>query len=84
MTTCNGHLDCTVQEMKRSFRESTVNFFRGFINALKFSPFLKLCLATFMVFNGFMLVASFQAYVIIYYVFFGDQSLGAQYAGWVD
>ena len=30
-----------------------------------------------------MMVASFQAYVIIYYVFAGDQSLGAEYAGWV-
>lgn len=63
-------------------RRSTVDFFRGFVSALKFSPFLKLCLATFMVFNGFMLVASFQSYVIIYYVFSGDQSLGAEYAGW--
>ena len=29
-----------------------------------------------------MLVASFQFYVIIFYVFEGDQALGAQYAGW--
>ena len=29
-----------------------------------------------------MLVSSFQFYVIIYYVFAGDQSLGAEYAGW--
>lgn len=65
-----------------ALRESTRNFFRGFATALKFSPFLKLCLATFMVFNGFMMVASFQSYVIIYYVFSGDQSLGAEYAGW--
>jgi GPH family glycoside/pentoside/hexuronide:cation symporter len=43
---------------------------------------LKLCAATFLVFNGFMLVASFQFYVIIYYVFGGDQVLGAEYAGW--
>jgi glycoside/pentoside/hexuronide:cation symporter, GPH family len=50
---------------------------------LKFAPFLKLCAATFLVFNGFMLVSSFQFYVIIYYVFAGDQSLGAEYAGWV-
>jgi GPH family glycoside/pentoside/hexuronide:cation symporter len=71
-----------VQEIKAGFRRSTINFFKGFATALKFSPFLKLCLATFMVFNGFMLVASFQSYVIIYYVFAGDQSLGAQYAGW--
>ena len=63
-------------------RESARDFLQGFVTSLKFSPFLKLCLATFMVFNGFMLVSSFQFYVIIYYVFGGDQSLGAEYAGW--
>jgi GPH family glycoside/pentoside/hexuronide:cation symporter len=74
--------EAAVEEIKVGFRRSTANFFTGFKTALQFSPFLKLCLATFMVFNGFMLVASFQSYVIIYYVFGGDQSLGAQYAGW--
>ena len=64
------------------FRHSMGQFFQGFLATLKFRPFLKLCAATFLVFNGFILVASFQAYVIIYYVFAGDQSLGAQYAGW--
>jgi len=58
------------------------NFFSGFAMTLKFSPFLKLCAATFLVFNGFMMVASFQSYIIIYYVFAGDQELGAEYAGW--
>jgi GPH family glycoside/pentoside/hexuronide:cation symporter len=29
-----------------------------------------------------MLISSFQFYVIIYYVFGGDQELGAEYAGW--
>jgi len=58
------------------------SFFRGFVLTLKFRPFLKLCAATFLVFNGFMMVASFQYYVIIYYVFSGDQAQGALYAGW--
>jgi GPH family glycoside/pentoside/hexuronide:cation symporter len=58
------------------------SFFKGFVITLKFRPFLKLCAATFLVFNGFMLVASFQFYVIIYYVFGGDQTQGALYAGW--
>ncbi|MEH6606299.1 MAG: MFS transporter, partial [Pseudomonadales bacterium] len=58
------------------------DFFNGFIATIKFRPFLSLCAATFLVFNGFMLVSSFQFYVIIYYVFGGDQSLGAEYAGW--
>lgn len=57
-------------------------FFKGFFLTLRFRPFLKLCAATFLVFNGFMLVASFQYYVIIYYVFSGDQAQGALYAGW--
>ena len=64
------------------FRRSMARFFQGFLATLRFRPFLKLCAATFLVFNGFILVSSFQAYVIIYYVFSGDQSLGARYAGW--
>lgn len=58
------------------------DFFSGFATTLKFTPFLKLCLATFLVFNGFILVASFQTYVIVYYVFAGDVDLGFKYAGY--
>ncbi len=57
-------------------------FFRGFATTLKSRPFLKLCVATFLVFNGFMLISSFQFYVIIYYVFGGDKVRGAEYAGY--
>jgi GPH family glycoside/pentoside/hexuronide:cation symporter len=61
---------------------NVTDFVRGFAITLKFTPFLKLCLATFLVFNGFMLVSSFQFYVIIYYVFGGDTVKGAEYAGY--
>ena len=57
------------------------SFFHGFLLTLKFKPFLKLCLATFLVFNGFILIASFQSYVIIYYVFGGDAEQGAAFVG---
>ena len=53
----------------------------GMKSTLSSRPFLKLCAATFLVFNGFMLISSFQFYVIIYYVFRGDQARGAEYAG---
>ncbi len=33
-------------------------------------------------FNGFILISSFQYYVIIYYVFGGDQELGSKWAGY--
>ena len=60
----------------------THEFLKGFATTLRFRPFLKLCLATFLVFNGFIMVASFQFYVVIYYVFGGDKVLGAEYAGY--
>lgn len=59
-----------------------VEFFKGFLTTIKFTPFLRLCVATFLVFNGFMLVASFSSYVIIYYVYSGDKFAGAELMGW--
>jgi glycoside/pentoside/hexuronide:cation symporter, GPH family len=66
----------------KTVKENLAEFFRGFGVTLSNKPFLKLCLATFLVFNGFILISSFQFYVIIYYVFGGDQAEGAKYAGW--
>lgn len=66
----------------KSFKNNIKNFFKGFAVTVKSKPFLKLCLATFLVFNGFILVSAFQFYVIIYYVTGGDQNLGAEYAGY--
>ncbi len=57
------------------------DFFSGFVKALSFKPFFKLCVATFLVFNGFILIAAFQSYVIIYYVFAGDQEAGSVFVG---
>jgi GPH family glycoside/pentoside/hexuronide:cation symporter len=59
----------------------TLDFFKGFFVALKFKPFLLLCAATFLVFNGFMAISGFSSYVIIYYIFGGNQDAGATYMG---
>ncbi|MCX5731152.1 MAG: MFS transporter, partial [Deltaproteobacteria bacterium] len=67
---------------KGGLRESIAGFLRGMKSTISSRPFLKLCAATFLVFNGFMLISSFQFYVIIYYVFKGDQARGAEYAGY--
>jgi len=66
----------------QGFRANAEEFLRGFVITVKSGPFLKLCLATFLVFNGFILISSFASYVIIYYVCGGDQTLGAKYVGW--
>jgi GPH family glycoside/pentoside/hexuronide:cation symporter len=62
--------------------EQVAGFWRGMKGTISSRPFLKLCAATFLVFNGFMLISSFQFYVIIYYVFRGDQARGSEYAGY--
>ena len=61
--------------------EVIMGFLRGFGKTLKFKPFLKLCGATILVFNGFILIAAVQPYVIIYYVMGGNQELGSVFFG---
>jgi len=61
--------------------QGMLDFLRGFMTTLRSKPFLKLCAATFLVFNGFILIAAFQSYVIIYYVFSGDTQAGAAFVG---
>ena len=56
-------------------------FLKGFAQSLRNRPFLKLCGATFLVFNGFQLIAAFQSYVIIYYIFAGDLGSAGYYIG---
>ncbi len=74
------------EKQTRTRREAILRriseFLRGFANTLKIRPFRKLCIATFLIFNGFIMVAAFQFYVIIYYVFSGDTVRGAEYAGY--
>ena len=53
---------------------NTLNFLKGLGTTLNCSPFVKLCAATFLVFNGYQLGASFSIYVMIYYVCNGDDS----------
>jgi GPH family glycoside/pentoside/hexuronide:cation symporter len=74
--------DDAADEKRGGFVGNIVGFFKGFGVTLSSGPFLKLCVATFLVFNGFILISSFQYYVIIYYVTGGDQNLGAKYAGY--
>ena len=61
---------------------NVLEFGRAFGTTLSSVPFLRLCAATFLVFNGFILVAAFQTYVVIYYVFAGDRDAAGWLMGW--
>jgi glycoside/pentoside/hexuronide:cation symporter, GPH family len=65
-----------------SLMGSIAGFLHGFKVTLKSRPFVNLCAAAFLVFNGFILISSLQSYVIIYYVFGGDMVRGAEFAGY--
>ena len=79
---CKGAVAPPVEKISAALARNMKCFLTGFAISLKFKPFVKLCIATFLVFNGFMLIASFQFYVIIYYIFGGDTVEGARYAGY--
>lgn len=70
------------KEDGRGLWGNVAEFFRGFLVTIRVKPFQRLCLATFLVFNGFMLVSSFSSYVIIYFVHGGDKDLGGKLMGW--
>ncbi len=57
-------------------------FVQGFRYTVTNRDFLLLGLATFLVFNGFQLIASFQTYVTIYYLYGGDRESAAILIGW--
>ncbi|MCU0329188.1 MAG: MFS transporter [Chitinophagales bacterium] len=44
-------------------------------NITKNIPFMRLCGATFLVFNGFQMVASFSYFIIVFYMFGGSYEL---------
>ncbi|MFO7896901.1 MAG: MFS transporter [Candidatus Cloacimonadales bacterium] len=57
-------------------------FFGGVVTTFKCKPFVKICAATFLVFNGFQLGMSFSIYVMIYYLFNGSDAAAGKLMGW--
>jgi len=62
--------------------QNMVEFWRGIVVTFKCKPFVKLCGATFLVFNGFQLGMSFSIYVMIYYLFGGNDGNAGTLMGW--
>jgi glycoside/pentoside/hexuronide:cation symporter, GPH family len=65
----------------KGFWRHLEDLFKGMGTTLKCGPFAKICAATFLVFNGFQLGISFSIYVMIYYVFHGDDKQGGTLLG---
>ncbi|NQV29686.1 MAG: MFS transporter [Candidatus Marinimicrobia bacterium] len=66
----------------KSFWENMAEFFKGISITFKNKPFVKLCASTFLVFNGFQLGMSFSIYIMIYYLFNGNDGDAGKLMGW--
>lgn len=56
--------------------------FRNIVKISKNKPFMRLCGATFLVFNGFQMVASFSFFIIVFYLFNGDYGAAGTWPAW--
>ncbi|MBK7407171.1 MAG: MFS transporter [Saprospirales bacterium] len=83
---CKG-LDASHMENRKEITFSTmfsnlIDLFKGIVQVFKNKPFVRLCGATFLVFNGFQMVASFSYFIIVFYMFRGDYGLAGYWPAW--
>ncbi|MFY0628994.1 MAG: MFS transporter [Flavobacteriaceae bacterium] len=68
----------SLKTLSSSFKE----LWLGIKEVFKNKPFMKLCGATFLVFNGFQMVASFSFFIIVFYIYNGDYGLASTWPAW--
>ena len=72
-------------QTKLSMKEFAANmkeFIKGIKQTISNKPFMKLCGATFLIFNGFQTIAQFAFFIIIFYLFNGDSGMAGQWPAW--
>jgi GPH family glycoside/pentoside/hexuronide:cation symporter len=83
---CRGIESSHIKNTKEiSFKELSNNFievFRGIAQAARNIPFVRLCASTFLIFNGFQLVASFAFFIILYHMFGGSFGDAGNWPAW--
>jgi len=66
----------------KELASNTKEFIVGIKQTITCKPFLKLCGATFFIFNGFQTIAQFAFFIIIFYLFKGDTVAAGQWPAW--
>ncbi|MDR4988313.1 MAG: MFS transporter [Bacteroidales bacterium] len=70
--------DLTIKNIAKNLKSLLRNMGLIFKNI----PFVRLCGATFLVFNGYQMVASFSYFIIVFYMFSGDYGAAATWPAW--
>jgi GPH family glycoside/pentoside/hexuronide:cation symporter len=64
---------------QKTFKETMGEFVQGIVITLRNKPFQKICMATFLIFNAFNMVAGFSWFIIVYYMNGGDPGLAGKW-----
>ncbi len=83
---CRG-LDASHMENRKKLTFTTIfsnlkDLLISIKEAVKNKPFMKLCGATFLVFNGYQIVASFSFFIFVFYIFNGSYEATATWPAW--
>ena len=70
--------DLTLKNIAKNFK----SLIRNMILIFKNKSFVRLCGATFLVFNGFQMVASFSYFIIVFYMFKGNYGVAGTWPAW--
>jgi len=68
----------------KSLAKNLKKLFEGIVQVTKNKPFMKLCGATFLVFNGFQLVAAFGVFIIVFYMYNGSYDMAGTWPAWFN
>jgi GPH family glycoside/pentoside/hexuronide:cation symporter len=83
---CKG-IDAAHMENRKEISWKTIgSSFKELFHSIKQvsqnKPFMKLCAATFLVFNGFQIVASFSVFIIVFYMYNGSYEGAGTWPAW--
>lgn len=83
---CKGIDSANMENRKEislsSLGSNLMDLFRGIAQVAKNKPFTRLCGATFLVFNGFQMVAAFSVYIIVFYMYNGSYADAGTLPAW--
>jgi len=85
---CKGIDSANMQNRKKisikTIASNLKDLFEGIKQVAQNKPFMKLCGATFLVFNGFQLVAAFGVFIIVFYMYSGSYEMAGTWPAWFN
>lgn len=78
----SAHIENRKEISFKTLFSNLKDLFAGIVQVSKNMPFVRLCGATFLIFNGFQMVASFSVFIIVFYMYNGDYAAAGTWPAW--